>query len=271
MTLFLDTSIQISRKGSDDSEIQKIEDVIKKNDFIATSSYVRLEFKQSYIQDLAYLHRNLVMDKSYARVLLTVKALTAHPGNVRKASMILEILGGYFSKTKSFHSDSNFDEDLAEQVALYLEIILENIWEWFNQESVDYVSDASGCIRSKEPPKRKTLAFDVTVGRCKSQKIRCSLNKFFKEKEALFQTIRDYINSLDDTKKHKPDELKKIAAIIDQGLVDADSLCNSSECRGLGDALVAVEGLHFKELFTKDKDQAQVISKAINLRASLLL
>ena len=269
--LFLDTSIQILRKGNDANEISKIDDAIGKHDFISTSSYVRLEFKQSYIQDLVYLHRNLVEQKSIIRVLQIGKGLTAHVGHIRKISAIFEALIGTFASIKSFHSDDNVDKDMAETIELYLETILEDIWEWFNKESVDHVSDATECIRSKESPKKKTLTFDVRVKKCKSKKIRCNLNKFFKEKEIEFKAIRDYINNLDDTKKHKPDELKKIAAIIDQGLVDADSLCNSSECRGLGDALVAVEGLHFKEIFTKDKDQAQVISKAINLKSSLLM
>lgn len=268
--LFLDTSIQISRRGDDPAEIKKIDDVLKGHDLLATSSFVRLEFKQSFIQDLAYLHRNLVLERSFAKVLAGVRALHSHPGHIRKASMILEILGGYFSNAKSFHSDSKFDSDLAEQLGLYLEIILEDIWEWFNQESVDYVSDATECIRSRTMPRRKTLVFDVRVEKCKSQKIRCNLNKFFKDKEAQFRAIRDHINTLDDARKDKPDELKRIATIIDLGLANPDDLCNSKECRGLGDALIAVEALHFKELFTKDKDQAGVICAAIALKSDLL-
>lgn len=268
-SLFLDTSIQISRKGNDANEIKKIEDTIAQHDFISTSSYVRLEFKQSYIQDLVYLHRNLVLERSIARVMQKVKGLTTHPGHIRKLSVIMDAVIGYFVNTRNFHSDS-FDRDFAEQFAFYLEIILEDIWNWFNEESVDYISDAIGCIRSKEPPTKKTLTFNVRVKKCKSQKIRCSLNKFFKKKEAEFRAIRGYINSLDDAKKGKPDELKKIVAIIDQGLANPDSLCNSRECRGLGDALVVVEATHFKKLFTKDKDQAEVICKAISLKASLL-
>ncbi len=64
--LFLDTSIQISRKCADETEINKIKDVLNKHDFICTSSFVRLEFKQSHIQDLVYLHRSLVVEGTFS-------------------------------------------------------------------------------------------------------------------------------------------------------------------------------------------------------------
>lgn len=270
MPLFIDTSIQISRKGTDEDEIAKIDGVLTKHDFKSTSTYVRLEFKQSYIQDLAYLHRNLVEKKSLAEVMLIAKGLTSHPGHSRKLSMILGALAKSFGDMKSFHSDSDVDRDLAAQLSVYFEIILEDIWEWFNEESADYISDCTECIRSREPPKKKVASFDVKVGSCKSEKIRCGLNKFFKSKEAEFRAIRDYINGLPEKLKHKPGELTKIVAIIEKGLADPDSLCNSQDCRGLGDALVAVESIHFKELFTKDIDQANVICEALKLKSNLL-
>ncbi len=268
--LFIDTSIQISRQGTDDDEIAKIDSVLTKHDFKSTSTYVRLEFKQSYIQDLAYLHRNLVEKKSLAEVMLLAKALTSHPGHSRKLSMILGALAKSFGDMKSFHSDSDVDRDLAAQLSVYFEIVLEDIWGWFNEESVDYISDCTECIRSMEPPKKKVASFDVKVGTCKTQKIRCSLNKFFKDKIAEFTAIRDYINVLPEAAKDKPEELKRIVAIIEKGLADPDSLCNSQDCRGLGDALVAVESVHFKELFTKDIDQAKVICGALKLKSNLL-
>lgn len=269
-SLFIDTSIQISRIGTDEDEIVKIDGVLTKHDFKSTSTYVRLEFKQSYIQDLAYLYRNLVEKKSLAEVMLIAKGLTSHPGHSRKLSMILGALAKSFGDMKSFHSDSNVDRDLAAQLSLYFEIILEDIWDWFNEESVDYISDCTECIRSREPPVKKVASFDVKVGKCKSQKIRCRLNKFFKDKEVEFKAIRDYINGLQEEAKDKPEELKKIVAVIEKGVADPDSLCNSQECRGLGDALVAVEAFHFKELFTKDIDQAKVICGALKLKSNLL-
>ncbi len=47
-------------------------------------------------------------------------------------------------------------------------------------------------------------------------------------------------------------------------------MCNSDQCKRLGDALIAVEAIYFEELFTKDVDQSEVICKPIKLKSSLL-
>ncbi|MFH0732150.1 MAG: hypothetical protein V2A72_04410 [Candidatus Omnitrophota bacterium] len=269
-TLFLDTSIQVSRKGHDDAEVAKIEGIIDKYDFISTSSYVRLEFKQSYIQDLVYLHKNLVKEKSFCRALTITKDLNSHIGGRRKISSILESLCKYFSSEKSFHSDDAFDKDLAYKIELYLEGIIEKIWEWFEEKSVDHISDATECIRSKEPPRKKALVFDARIKKCKSENIRCKLNEFFHKNEDEFKKIKEYIEGLKDPEKKKPEELNRIASIIEEGIKNPNNLYDSKNCKGLGDALVAVESKSFNELFTKDVDQSKVICEAISLKSILL-
>ena len=268
--LFLDTSIQISRKSGDETETSKIEDFLNQHNFLCTSSYVRLEFKQSFIQDLRFLHRELFFEKSFIRVFSRVRRMNAHPGHKRKITNILTALLGWVAKTKSFHSDDNLDKDLAEHIELYLELVLENIWNWF-EKSVIHISDCTGCLRAKEPPKKKMNVFDVRVGKCKSTKIRCKLNKFFKEKEKEFNGIKDYIRKLDESEKKNPKELEGLALTIEEGLKSPDVLCETQNCRKLGDALIAVEAKHFKKLFTKDTDQAKVICEPIALECNLLV
>jgi len=267
--LFLDTSIQISRKSWDEEELKKINEMINNYIFPTTSSYVKLEFKQSHIQDLVYLHRNLVMEQSFAHIFLKIHKLNAHPGHKRKLSNMSEALAGFFTETKSFTSDGNLDKELAEKIVLYLEIVIEQIWDWFDN-SVKYVSDFTGCIRAKEPPKKKTLVYDATIKKCKSRKIYCKLNTFFKDREEDFKKILSQIRQLDDSKKNKPEELNNIASVIEEGLKNPDKLCDRSLCQKLGDALIAVEASHFKELFTKDIDQSEIISPSIGLKSNLL-
>ncbi|GAX59107.1 hypothetical protein SCALIN_C01_0038 [Candidatus Scalindua japonica] len=267
--LFLDTSIQVSRKSSDENEINKINDILDKCDFICTSSFVQLEFKQSYIQDLVYLHKILVNEKTFSGAFLRTKKLNAHPDHRRKISNLLDAMGQFFANTNSFSSEDNFDKEIAEQMVIYLEIIIEDIWDWFESD-VKHVSEDTGCVRSKVPPKKKGRYFDARIQKCKSEKIHCKLNKFFEEKQDAFKAILDYIKSLDDSEKKKPGELNKIVLTIEEGLKNPDNMCNSDQCKRLGDALIAVEAIHFKELFTKDVDQSKVICTPINLQTNLL-
>lgn len=267
--LFLDTSIQVSRKGSDKKEIKKIDDILNKYGFICTSSFVRLEFKQSYIQDLALMHRISVEEKAFSGIHLRIKKLNAHLGHRRRISNLSDALCQFYANTNSFSSEDNFDKELAEKLVLYLEIIIEDIWDWFESD-VTHVSDDTGCVRSKVPPEKKYTYFDVRIQKCKSEKIHCKLNKFFEEKKETFKKILDHIESLDDSEKKKPDELNNIALTIKEGLKNPDNMCNSDQCKRLGDALIAVEAIHFDELFTKDVDQSEVICKPIKLKSNLL-
>ncbi len=267
--LFLDTSIQISRRSSDEDEIKKITKVLNEYEATCTSSYVRLEFKQSHIQDLIYLHKNLVKEKSITKIFRIIKGLNAHIGHKRKLGNMMEALCAHFAGIKSFSSEDNFDEDLAEKVALSLELALENIWEWF-EKSVTKISDCTECIRAKEAPKKLTYVFEARVKSCKPSRMHCKLNSYFKEKEKEFIQIRDYIKGLDDSKKKKPDELNGIIEAIETGLKNPDDLCNTPVCRKLGDALIAVEAMQSKEMFTKDVDQSEVICKSLGLSSKLL-
>ncbi len=267
--LFLDTSIQVSRKSFDEIEANKINDVLNGYGFICTSSFVQLEFKQSYIQDLVYLHRILVVEKTFSGALYKTKSLNAHPGHYRKISNLLNALCNYFADTKSFSSGDDLDKVLAEKIALYLEIIIEDSWDWFGS-GVKHISEDTGCVRSKVPPTKKGKHFDARIQKCKSEKIYCTLNKFFEKKKDAFTAILDYIKSLDESKKKKPDELNKIVLTIEEGLENPDNMCNSDQCKRLGDALIAVEAIHFEELFTKDVDQSEVICKPIKLKSNLL-
>lgn len=267
--LFLDTSIQISRKGFDGTEINKIKDILNEYDFVCTSSFVQLEFKQSYIQDLVYLHRTLVIEKTFSGALYVTKNLNAHPGHNRKISNLLTSLCICFAGTKAFSCEDDFDKVLAEKIALYLEIIIEDSWDWFERD-VAHISKETGCIRSKVPPIKKAKYFDARIKKCKSEKIHCTLNKFFEKNKDAFNAILDHIKSLDDSEKKKPSELNKIVLTIENGLKNPDNMCNSDQCKRLGDALIAVEAKHFEELFTKDVDQSKVICKPINLKSNLL-
>lgn len=267
--LFLDTSIQISRKCADETEINKIKEVLNGYDFICTSSFVRLEFKQSHIQDLVYLHKILVAEGTFSGAVYRTKMLNAHPGHHRKISNLLDAVCKYFASTNSFSSEDYFDKDLAEKIAVYLEIIIEDSWDWF-ETNVMHISEDTGCVRSKVPPNKGAKYFDARIQKCKSEKIYCTLNKFFEKKKDAFKAILDYIKYLDDSEKKKPDELNKIALTIEEGLKNPDYMCNSDQCKRLGDALIAVEAIHFEELFTKDVDQSKVICKPIKLQSNLL-
>lgn len=267
--LFLDTSILISRKGNKSVEIAKINKFIEKYDFISTSTYTKLEFKQSYIEDLVYVHKILVKTNSFAAIFASASGLTAQRVHSGKLSNMCIALFAFFNPANNFYSGSKDDKDLAQRIAFYLENLIEYSWETFDN-SVDFVSDDTECIRSKEPPKKKKLVFDNTVRKCKSAKIHCKLNIFFEKKKKDFEAIRNYIRGLSDSGKKKPPELDRIASTIEEGLKNPDELCNTTQCRRLGDALVAVEAIHFKELFTKDVDQSEVICKPIKLKSNLL-
>jgi len=264
--LFLDTSIQISKRISQKNEVDRIKSVEKGFDLIVSSSYVLLEFKKSFIQDCIWLHRNLRELKSFGLVHYRLSALGAHIGHNRKRSTVSAVLASYFISNKN---ESSLDKDIAESVEVFLENVLDDIIDNF-KESCDHISDEIHCVRAFEQPKQlRNGSFQARVADCKATKINCKLNTFFEKNKNNFKKIHNFIRENKSDQK-KPSELNRIATAIEIGLDDSKQLCETRHCSSLGDALVAVEAVHYKNLITKDIDQSEVICEAIDLNSILI-
>lgn len=253
--LFLDTTAQFNRHSRDAHSKQEIEELLSSARITGSSTYARLEFKMSFLQDLAYLHGKLRTFRSIPDVLTHLARL--HPAQGRKLRRTLNHLARFW---QNIPGD---DRARIDAVLLSIEQQTFTIWNWFDQ-SVDYLADGTGCIRSTEAPRLHRGHLEVILRRCSPDRIRCRIHKFFQENRDSFQGMASYIGSLADDEKSA--ELRSLEQITAQASSDPTVLCDDRVCRKIGDALIGTDGKPFPEIVSSNVREFNVICSVLGKR-----
>jgi hypothetical protein len=178
--LFLDTTAHFNRQSTRQEVREEIDRLISSVRITGTSTYSRLEFKRSFVQDLAYLHGKLRQFRSLRAAFGHLSRL--QPRQHRKLSRVLAHL-------ERFYQDAPGGErETVEAILLAIEANALTVMEWFD-ESVDYVADGTGCVRSKEIPRLIRGHLDVAVRSCRVEDVRCRIHRFFVENRPTFGRI----------------------------------------------------------------------------------
>jgi hypothetical protein len=261
LDLFLDTSAQFNRQSLDGEVRQEIEELVGAARITASSTYSKLEFKLSFLQDLAYLHGKLRRFRSIPAVYAELSRLPS-PYHDRKLRRTLAHLA-------RFHQDlPGGDAARVDAMLLSIEAAASALWDWFD-ESVDYLTDGTGCVRSKEGPRFTRGHVDVTHKECRPSEIRCRIHRFFTENESSFGKIAVGIDALPDEEKTR--ELTVIREIIGRAVADPTVLCDNRRCRRLGDAIIGVDGKGFPAIASSNLREFTIICKALEKTLQPLL
>lgn len=250
--LFLDTSAQFNRHSLDQNVKLEIERLLGAARITATSTYARLEFKLSFLRDLAYLHGKLRQFRSIPNVLAHIARL--QPPHDRKLRRTLNHLARFWQNVPGG------DEATVEAILLSIEEGVFACWSWFD-ESVDNLSDGTGCVRSTEPPRLIRGHLEVVLNSCRPNRIRCRIHKFFEENKGLFERMVGEIESLPDVEKTR--ELMSVQRITTEASADPRMLCDDRVCRKVGDALIGVDGKGFPAIVSSNNKEFGVICKAL--------
>lgn len=250
--LFLDTSAQFNRHSLDKESKREIEELLSSARITGSSTYARLEFKMSFLRDLAYLHGKL-------RQFRSIPALWSHlarlpPMHDRKLRRTLDHLARFWQDV------SGDDSDRIDAILLSIEQQVFTIWRWFD-ESVDYLEDGTGCIRSTEPPRLVRGHLEVILNACRPERIRCRIHKFFNENRSLFERMVAGIESVEESERSK--ELKSLQQITAEASANPTVLCDDRVCRKIGDALIGVDGKGFPALVSSNIKEFRVICAAL--------
>ena len=249
---FLDTTAQFNRHSVDINSKREIEQLLSSAHITASSTYARLEFKLSFLQDLAYLHGKLRQLQSFS--LLFAHLAKLPPPHGRKLRRVITHLARFWQDVAAT------DAERIDTILLSIEQMVPSIWRWFN-ESVDHLADGTGCVRSTEPPRMHRGNLDVTLKRCKPDRIRCRIHKFFEENHGLFQDMKREIQSLAEGEKSK--ELRALEQIIASASADSRVLCDDRVCRRVGDALIGVDGKEFPAFVSSNSKEFGVICRVL--------
>ena len=253
LALFLDTSAHFNRQSLNPQVRQQIEDLVASAPITASSTYSKLEFKLSFLQDLAYLHGKLRNYRSIPAVFAHLSRLPS-PYHDRK-------LRGALAHLARFYQDvPGGDQATVDAILLSIENTALTFWDWFD-ESVDYLTDGTGCVRSKEGPRFIRGLLDVTHRACRVTDVRCRIHKFFAENKTSFEKVAAEIDALPDA--DKTNELKAIRQIVGRAVADPTVLCDDRICRRFADALIGVDGKGFPAIASSNLREFTVICKAL--------
>ncbi len=261
LDLFLDTSAQFNRQSLDSNVRRQIEELVSAARITASSTFGKLEFKLSFLQDLAYLHGKLRRLGSIPAVLQELSRLPA-PYHDRKLRRTLTHLARFYKDVPGG------DADTVDAILLYIETTALTFWDWYD-ESVDYLTDGTGCVRSKEGPRFVRGYLDVTHKACRRTDIRCRIHRFFAENKSSFDRIAAEIDALPIREKTR--ELTVIRELIGQAVTDPTVLCDDRLCRKFGDAIIGVDGKGFPAIATSNLREFATICKALEKKLQPLL
>lgn len=261
LDLFLDTSAQFNRQSLDREVRRQIEDLVGTARIVGSSTFSRLEFKLSFLQDLAYLHGKLRRLRSIPAVLADLSRLPT-PYHDRKLRRTLGHLARFYKDVPGG------DAATVDAMVLYIETAALTFWDWFD-ESVDYLTDGTGCVRSKEGPRFVRGHLDVTHKACRPTEIRCRIHKFFAENKSSFDQIAAEIDGLPDRERTR--ELATIREIVGRAVADPTVLCDDRQCRRIGDAIIGVDGEGFPAIASSNLREFTIICKALEKTLQPLL
>ncbi len=192
-----------------------------------------MEFKATIVRECITIHNQL--RRRGAKFTQVRDALLEKQG--QQISLRSHIFNNYVQIAASAFTVSDAaDQLLAEKARLLLENVIPRLYQWFAEESVDTVLNTRlSCDRAKEPPRKKTAAFETNLPNCKRGK-----NKNCRVEEVLREEGPALMRSL-DSHLEKSEQLRRAAGVIADVMRDAKADLSHGDCRNAGDCLIALE------------------------------
>lgn len=255
-TIHIDTSLQIER-CKEPKKARIVEQRLKDFGFTSTSSYAKFEFKCAWLRDLVYLYSASHKVRRVEQLIGYVNdRLNAHPVNRRRVNRCLEAIVAYLSRVPGELSYAAAFLRLRTHI---LEAII-SAYPWWEQ-STYHEYDGTGCVRANEQPKRRAGGFlDMSIPQCRVKNIKCTVHQFFEKNKELFIAIKFAIESLG---KNASKELQKAKKIIENAEKKPENLCDDSNCRKLGDILIAIDGFDMDYFAANNDKEWELLSQVL--------
>jgi len=243
--LFLETTIQIDRFSPDTNKKEKIDKQIAQFSQILSSTYVKMEFKRRFIQDLVYLYNEALLGaKTFADVLARIDKLRTDY-HKRKIKSIITSFYGFFSDKEDEEVSGPLGKIILEKAINYFKPWIENAWEEFNID-IGEILNETGCYNARNGPTLTGEKFDNRSKTCKKEDIRCKIVEFFIQHRESFIKIYKKLSQLDCL----DEEQQKVKNILEKALKYPGIMADIKNCWNCGDAIIAVESPADAVLFT---------------------
>ena len=151
--LFLETTIQIDRFSADTKKKENIDTIISQFSKIMSSTYVKMEFRRRFIQDLVYLYNEALLGAdNFADVFLRIEKLHSDY-HKRKFNGIIASIWRFFSDKGEEEVHGTLGKVILEKATPYFRQIIETAWEDFDR-GIDALLNKTDCCHAKTGPIR---------------------------------------------------------------------------------------------------------------------
>lgn len=261
--LFLETTIQIERFSADTNKKEKIDKAISRFKRILSSTYVKMEYKRRFIQDMVYLYNEALLGaKTFADVWYRIDKLRSDYHN-RKIKGIIASFFRFFSDIKDEELLGPSGKALLEKAILYFRSSIEVAWESFSLEIHEIINETE-CYNAKTGPSLTGEKFYNRSIRCKKENINCKIVDFFIENREFFIKIYEKLSQMDNL----DNEQQKVMNILEKALKHPQIMADQKNCWNCGDAIIAVESPADAVLFTTNMKHFEPICSEINKKCT---
>ena len=234
--LFLETSIQIDRFSADPEKKDKIDKIISQFTQILGSTYVKMEFRRRFIQDLVYLYNEALLGaETFADVYARIDRLQSD-FHKRKIKGIIASFYRFFLDTKEEEVSGPLGKVILEKAVPYFRQFIPAAWEDFEYK-VDVLLNETDCYHAKTGPVLRGKKFDNKMTKCKRTDIKCKIVEFLILNRDTFRKIYEKLTQMDGL----DDEQQKIKNILEKALKYPQNMADRQNCWNCGDAIIAVE------------------------------
>ncbi len=256
-TALIDTSLLV--------ELQKerryaapVKQSLKHFRFKGISSFSLLEFKWVWPKRAVYLY-SIARKESVTCVRDVMseveKKLANHPGSLRMMRTCYQLIMEFlerpgFSDVADFRTLKMFRAH-CRRIALYA------IYDLI--EDATSVLRNTDCVRADEMPKETASGnLDLTITQCRPSDISCRLHEFFSDH------LEDFLSVMDAGEKQDASpELAEIAKQIKLAKSDPERLCDDRNCRKIGDAIIAIDGIGMGTYVANNDKEWKPIARAL--------
>ncbi len=234
--LFLETTIQIDRFSADPKKREKIDKTISQFSQILSSTYVKMEFRRRFIQDLVYLYNEALLGaETFADVWLRIDKLSSDY-HKRKIKGIIASFYRFFSDIREEEIHGPSGKVLLERAILYFRQAILSAWEDFDR-GIDTILNETDCYHVKVGPVLTGEKFDNRMSRCKKADIRCKIVEFFIQNKENFKKIYEKLSQMECL----DDEQGKAKNILEKALKYPQNIADRQNCWNCGDAIITGE------------------------------
>ncbi|GEM_PF-4295911 len=250
--LFLDTSIHCSKlKGSLFND--RIEKVFALFKWKSTSTYAKVEYGNVVLGQVEYFLDKLHEFKSLEKALDFIANVLPHKLHPAKVTWSFNLL-------KAYGAD---DTECTERARHSLRLLMK-LGVAFVEELCDRpLANGTDCYWARVGVhKRKDGRLEWRTPICKRTRKRCRLDDFFADNKDVFEKIKVAIDSLPEDRKTA--QLRAFSDVIGQAMLDPGMLLDYRPgCKRLADAIIAVDSLGYKSIFSQNTAESEVLTTVL--------